>query len=429
MTVRNILPKWLQNAGRKAWRFSREVYRSFLDDQCFLRASALTYATTLSIVPFLAVAFSISKGFGFQNTEYIRVFLLKATAGRETVVEHIIAYINNTNVGTLGGLGVALLLITVFTLLGNIEQSMNAIWGVERQRTLTRKFSDYLSVTLVCPLLVIAALSFTATLESSDLVQQILSFSVFSYSYLVFLKLLPIVLVTLALFFVYLFIPNTRVSVKNCLLGAFFAGVLWHLTQIAFINYQIGVGKYNAIYGSFAQLPLFLIWLFISWIIILLGAEVGHCLSRNQNQELEDRDGDYCLESRERIALALMIVLTRRFLKGSGVVGHQELIGELRAPASLVRQTLKALIDLGLVVAVCTQEEREKYCLSGMTDQYRVISFLRAFREHRKESAAEPWPDPAGEANVLDRMYEHLAGSELNMPLTELAWATEKRDA
>lgn len=425
MVIPTTLPNWSREVLHKSWVLIKDVLQSFQADQGLLRAAALTFATMLSIVPFLAVAFSISKGFGFQNTEYIRTFLMKISAGRETVVEHIVSYINNTHVGTLGALGVALLLITVFSMLGHIEQSLNTIWGVKRQRTLTRKFSDYLSVTLVCPLLVIAALSFSASLESSVLVQKILSFSVFSYFYLAFLKLLPIVLVSLALFFVYLFIPNTRVEVKNCLVGAFLAGVLWHLVQKMFITYQIGVGKYNAIYGSFAQLPLFLIWLYISWIIILLGAEICYCIGHDQKEARGDKSGEYTLESRERIALALMIVLTRRFLKGSGVVAYQDLVSTLRASGTLVKQTLDGLTTLGFVVAVCGQKE-EGYCLAGSPERYRVVAFLRSFKGYRGEADPEPWSDRAGESQVLDKMYETLAQTELNLSLAELAGSMDR---
>ena len=403
------------------------VISSFQADQCLLRAGALTFVTSLSIVPFLAVAFSISKGFGFQNTVYIRQFLLKLSAGREMVVEHIITYINNTNVGTLGAMGVALLLITVFSLLGNIETSLNTIWGVVRPRTLTRKFSDYLSVTLVCPLLVIAAMSFTASLESSALVQKILSFSVFSSLYLVFLKLLPVLLVSLAVFFMYLFIPNTRVEVKKCLVGALFAGVLWHLIQKGFIVFQVGMSNYNAIYGSFAQLPLFLIWLFVSWIIILLGAEVSFCLGHSYSVRQEKQIRDYALASRERMALGIMILLSRKFIQGAGVLAFQDMVRDLQAPVRLIRQTLEGLIQLEYVVPVCGRDQ-ESVCLAAPPEDCRLVDFLKAFREYRASGEPEAWIDMAGESEILDRMYELLAASEVNRNLAELAVSSDKQE-
>ena len=416
----NSIRRQLPDAAPKALAWIRFVLSSFLADQGLLRAGALTFVTALSIVPFLAVAFSISKGFGFQNTLYIRQFLLKISAGRETVVEHIITYINNTHVGTLGAMGVALLLVTVFSLLGNIEASLNSIWGVARPRTLARKFSDYLSVTLVCPLLVIAAISFTASLESSALVQEILSFSVFSSLYLALMKILPILLVSLAVFFMYLFLPNTRVEVKKCMIGALFAGVLWHTTQKLFILFQVGMSQYNAIYGSFAQLPLFLIWLYISWIIILLGAEVSFCLGQYRLGRQEKQVKEYDLESRERMALGLMLYLTRCFLQGRGVVSLQAIIRELKAPVRLLRQTVERLVHLEYVVLVCDHEQ-ESICLAGSPRQIPVVDFLRHFRAYRPSDLEDSWADLADESRVQERMYRILASSEVNQTLSDLA--------
>jgi len=168
----NVANKWI-----------RSLINSFLADQCILRAAALTYVTALSIVPLLAVVFSISKGFGFYNTEYIKNILLEFSAGREVVVEHLISYIHGTNVATLGAVGLVFLLVTVFSLISNIEQSLNVIWGASSSRTLRRKFTDYLSVILICPFLVILAFSFSATMESSELVQNILSIYVLNSLY------------------------------------------------------------------------------------------------------------------------------------------------------------------------------------------------------------------------------------------------------
>ena len=419
----NSIRGWRPDWAERGWTWIRFVFSSFQADQGLLRAGALTFVTALSIVPFLAVAFSISKGFGFQNTMYIRQFLLKISAGRETVVEHIITYINNTHVGTLGAMGVALLLVTVFSLLGNIEASLNSIWGVDRPRTLARKFSDYLSVTLVCPLLVIAAISFTASLESSALVQEILSFSVFSSLYLAVMKILPVLLVSLAVFFMYLFLPNTRVEVKKCMIGALFAGVLWHTTQKLFILFQVGMTQYNAIYGSFAQLPLFLIWLYISWIIILLGAEVSFCLGQYHLGLQEKQVKEYDLESRERMALGVMLYLSRRFMQGSGVEPLQAMVKELQAPVRLLRQTVDILVQLGYVVPVCGRDE-ESICLAGSPQGIQVVDFLRKFREYRQAGPADRWTELGDESAVIEKMYRILASSEVNQTMAVLAAST-----
>ncbi len=360
----------------------QKIFHSFTLDQCLLRASALTYVTALSIVPFLAVAFSISKGLGFQNTEYLREFLLRLSAGRETVVEHVIDYINRTNVGTMGVVGICLLFITVFSLLSTIEQSLNKIWGVRYQRSLSRKFSDYLSVTLVCPLLILVAISFTASLESFVIVQKILSLSVFSYFYLFFLKIMPIFLVCLALLFLYKFIPNTRVSWKGGFCGALVAGFLWHGIQKLFITYQIGVSKYNAIYGSFAQVPLFLIWLYLSWIIVLLGAEVGYYLENNSSVKGEGVWGPFGLKIKEQIVLAILADMTRHFESGQGSVELSRLSERINCPVKLIRQILYVLIEQGYILPVGL-EDRDGYILARSPSSFTCSELLNDFRDYR----------------------------------------------
>ncbi|MDZ7759290.1 MAG: YhjD/YihY/BrkB family envelope integrity protein [Desulfovermiculus sp.] len=358
------------------------LYRSFESDQCLLRASALAYTTALSIVPFLAVAFSISKGLGFQNTEYMREILMGLSAGREQVVEHIIGYINRTDVATLGSFGVGLLLFTVFTLLGTIEQSFNTIWGVQRQRSLARKFSDYLSVTLVCPLLIIVATSFTASMQSSSLVQYILSFTLFSTVYLVLLKVMPFFLVSAALFFMYLFVTNTRIGLGSTLAGAVLAGTLWQASQQTFIHYQIGVSKYNAIYGSFAQLPLFLFWLYISWVIVLLGAEVSFCLSRSGAAKQESQLGEFNLQSKEQLGLAVILLLVRGFLDRQPAYTPPELAKKLDMPVKPVNRVLTALEQLGFVATVANGDE--KVIIAGCPQNITVKDFMREYNAFRE---------------------------------------------
>lgn len=364
------------------------LLHSFGNDQCLLRSAALTYITALSIVPFLAVAFSISKGLGFQNTRYLQNFLLELSAGRETVVEHIIDYINRTNVSTLGAVGVLFLLVTVFSLLGAVEQTFNSIWGIRAERPFNRKFADYLSVTLICPMLIFAAISFTATLESSVVVQKILSISVVSFVYLIILKLLPFFLVTVALFFLYVFMPNLKVSLKGCLAGAVISSFLWQGAQKLFMHYQIGVSRYNAIYGSFAQLPLFLIWLYLSWIIVLLGAEIAFCLQNYEGGAYNIRLGEFNLALKESLACAVMLELIRAFEQTVAEerikMSVSELAGRLQVPAKLLQKVTYVLEQLGMLVQV--EQEGELVCfLTQNPNQLSVYDFFQKVRMFKEK--------------------------------------------
>ncbi|MFP4212850.1 MAG: YhjD/YihY/BrkB family envelope integrity protein [Desulfohalobiaceae bacterium] len=406
----------------RLWDWLLQLWEDFRDDQCLLRASALTYATALSIVPLLAVAFAISKGFGFQNTHYIREFLLRVSADRPEVVDQIITYINQTNVSTLGAVGVAFLLLTVFTLLSGIEQSLNSIWGVSQERTLARKFSDYLSVILVCPLLIISAFSFSASLQSTTLVQMILSFSVFSYIYLIFLKYLPIIMVMLAFFFIYKLVPNARVSNKGCLLGAAVAGILWHLAQKAFISYQIGVSKYNAIYGSFAQLPLFLIWLYISWVIVLFGAELGAVLEKRRKGQLAgNRLEEFGLEFKERLVLGIMLYLVQAFQAGKGPMSVEDLAEGLGLPLPLIQRPLQVLVQLGYVLQV-EGKRASAYSPAKGPAHSTCLDLLQEFRAYtEKVRLASSLQELEPVQKYLQDIYALARKQGLNRSLAQMA--------
>ena len=402
----------------------QRLFQGVRNDQCLLRASALTYATALSIVPLLAVAFSISKGFGFQNTVYIRQFLLQLTAGREEVVDRIVNYINNTEVATLGAVGVAGLLFAVLSLLGSIEKSFNSIWGVEQQRNLGRRFADYLSITLVCPLLIIVSISATASMQSTAVVQTILSYSVFSYAYLAFLKVLPFLLVWAALTFIYKLFPNTRVSFFSALGGAFVAGLFWTTAERLFIGLQVGVAKYNAIYGSFAQVPLFLLWLYISWVIVLLGAEVAYGL---QNREVAAPGlglDEYEFEFKEKLAVVIMAMLTKSFVDGKGPVSASDISEATNMPSKLVNNVCHTLSRVGLAV-VSHQEDKDGFMLARKPSSFTVADVIRKFASYRKK---DPGVVLGGQYafvhTTFDNLFKAARGSEADLTLEELAEQT-----
>ncbi|MFW6244144.1 MAG: YhjD/YihY/BrkB family envelope integrity protein, partial [Desulfovibrionales bacterium] len=386
-----------------------------------LRASALTYVTALSIVPLLAVAFSISKGFGFQNTQYIREFLLKVTAGREMVVERIVDYINRTDVGTLGAVGVAGLFLAVISLLSSIEKSFNTIWGVQQSRSGGRKFADYLSITLICPLLIIISISSTASLQSSAVVQTILGYSVFSYAYLVFLKVLPFLLVWTALTFIYKLAPNTTVTFGSALGGAFVAGLCWTVTERMFITYQVGVAKYNAIYGSFAQVPLFLLWLYISWVIVLIGAEISYGL---QNREVSAPGlalDEYEFELKEKLAVVVMALLAKSFQEGRGPLSSGRIAEAVNMPAKLVNHVCHTLSSIDLVVLSC-DKDREGYLLTRPPESITVVDVLRSYATYRKKEIGGNLTGSGDFVHdTFDTLFEAARQSKANLSLAELA--------
>ncbi len=404
---------------------SRWIYlvgKGFFGDQCIIRASALTFTTVLSIVPFLAVAFSISKGLGLQNTEFIRDLLMRVSAGREQVVENILGYISNTNVKTLGWLGVATLLVTVYMMISTIEQAFNNIWNVARGRTPWRKFTDFFSVILICPLLAILATSFTVTVQQHQLVQTLLSVSAIGYIEAVLLKLAPLILLWLGFTFVYSFIPNAKVRFSSAALGGAVAAILWQLAQWVYISWQVGAKNYNAIYGSFAQLPLFLMWLYISWVVVLLGAEVSFAFQHLKSFTKERFMRKAGLRQRQKLAVLMLLEMTRRFTRGEPQADVAEFSDGLMVPEELVVDIMAGLEHEGLVLPA--EDEERAYYVPAVDP--RLVTITRVQRAVACVNGnQEEGPGLDGRYRFVDTMFEALdkAGdaSPANRSLAEYA--------
>ncbi|HQP12356.1 MAG TPA: YihY/virulence factor BrkB family protein, partial [Candidatus Omnitrophota bacterium] len=301
----------------KQLRIMLLAFRGFDEDKCQLRASALTYYSLLSIVPLVAMAFGIAKGFGIEKI--LEKQLYEKLAGQEEVVERIISFsqtlLETTKGGVIAGVGVAILFWTVIKVLGNIESSFNDIWGIRKSRTWGRKFSDYLSIMLICPLLLIMSSSITVLVTSQvKLVVEKISFlGVLSPAIFMILSLLPYCVIWVLFTYIYIFMPNTSVSFKSGLFGGMIAGTIYQIVQWIYINFQVGVAKYGAVYGSFAALPLFLVWLQMSWIIVLFGAEISFA---EQNVETYELEPD-CLKAshtyKRLLALRIVQLSVKRF--------------------------------------------------------------------------------------------------------------------
>ena len=352
------------------------VVRDFWADQCLLQASALAFTTILSLVPFLALAFAILKGLGVQNK--LEPFILEeVSAGSEEVVENIITYINNTNMTSVGAIGLLFLLVTVITLMGNIEESFNVIWGVKETRSLYRKFSDYLSVLMSAPLLMIAAMSLSTSLQSKTLVQWIITNTYLGDVFLYAARFAQQFAVWAALVFLYVFLPNTKVHFKSALFGGVLAGTMWQVVQWGYIHFQVGVSKYNAIYGTLAVLPIFLVWIYTSWVIVLFGVEVvyAHQNIRTFRRELRVSVSH---SLRELIALAILQHLASAFHLGKPAWTLEALAEELDVPVRLVRELLDVLHQSGYVVK--TAEEHDGYQPGRDVRQILVKDVLNSLR-------------------------------------------------
>jgi membrane protein len=393
----------------------------FVKDQSIIRAAALTFTTILSIVPFLAVAFSISKGFGLQNTEFIRTLVLKMTTGRVEVADKIIEYIDRTNVQALGWVGVATLLFTVFSLIGTIEKAFNTIWNVTKGRSAWRKVADFFPVILICPVVLLVASSFNVSLQQQQVVQGLLSVEAIGFLDAMFLKVAPYILISLAFAFMYAFIPYTRVKISAAIIGGVVGGVSWQLAQWGYIYWQIGAAKYNAIYGSFAQLPVLLIWIYISWVLVLLGSEVSYAW-QNINSFVKQRYfGKATPFERQKIAVLMMIILAKHFHEAKPLPSVEQISDGLMAPVSLVSDLFGLLQKAGYTILVDTSE-CEIYAPARSLDGVHVLDIISVVNMDGEHREFEEFAEKFG---FLDALFAQLGKathqSEANMTLLECA--------
>ena len=291
--------------------------RGFLfEHDCWLRASALTYYTMLSLVPMLAFALAFLKGLGVPTK--IEPWLIgQLAAGSEDTVRRIIEFINNVKFGTLGVISLCVMVVTTFLQLGNIEHALNTIWGVNKGRNLLRKLSDYVSLMVLAPVLLTIVLS----AGNQPLISSLLAQRLISYAMTPLLIILPSVLLWLAFSFGYYYMPNTKVSLLPALVGGLVGSLLWQLAKWGYITFQVGMARYEAIYGAIAQIPVLMVWLQLHWMVTLLGAELTfacqYVLTYPSGRFApEVRDVKTSLYTKEWLANALYLSLTQCFTSG-----------------------------------------------------------------------------------------------------------------
>jgi membrane protein len=334
------------------------VIRDFIENLVNLEAMALAFKTLLSLAPLLAVIFSILKGFGVHNR--MEPALAEALAplgekGKE-VTAYLIGFVDKMSAGALGSIGLVTLFITVLSLMGTIEQAFNRIWHVKSSRKLTRRFSDYLSVILVGPVLVVAALTITATLQSNAFVQKMISLEPFGTVILTFLKFVPYFTLWGAFTFLYFLVPNTRVKLTSALVGGLVAAVLWQTVGWGFTVFVASSTRYYAIYSSFALLLLFLLWLHVGWVIVLLGAQVAYAHQHFRFYEGERELSVNSPAGREKLALQMMYLIGRNFFHGLDPLNVTALANQLYLPAGLVRDFMETFRQSRLVLPVADDE-------------------------------------------------------------------------
>lgn len=363
-----LIEQFLDTEQSEMTRFKRLIHLSmkivmlvghdFIHNLVKLQAMALAFKTLLSLAPLLAVVFSLLKAFGVHNRMEPALAEALAPLGEkgQEITAHLIGFVNKMSAGALGSVGLVTLFITVLSLMGTIEEAFNHIWRVKAPRKLARRFSDYLSVILVGPVLVFAAVTITATLQNNAIVQSLLSLQALGVVILALLRLVPYVTLWGAFTFVYMFIPNTRVRLRSALIGGAVAAILWQTVGWGFAVFVASSTRYYVIYSSFAILLLFLLWLHIGWVIVLLGAQVTYA---HQHIQYYLGDRELLAQSaagREKLALLLILSIGRNFRRGLTPPSITELAAQLRVPSGVVKEFLAMFVQAKLVLPLADEE-------------------------------------------------------------------------
>ncbi len=338
--------------GIYSLRVAYVLVRDLQEGELALRAMSLVYTTLLSLVPLLAVSFSVLKAFGAHNQVEPLLLHFLEPLGKQGVeiANRIIGFVENIQVGVLGAVGLAFLIYTVVSLIQKIEESFNFVWHIKHVRSFSRRFSDYLSVIIIGPVLVFTAIGLTASVMNNTIVQALLEMEPFGTVFVALGRLVPYLLIIAAFTFVYMFVPNTSVRLRSALVGGLVGGGLWQLTGYAFASFASGSTRYDAIYSGFAILILFMIWLYLSWFILLFGAKVAYYHQHPQQIRRQAERIGFSNRLRERAGLLVMYLVTRAYERGEENWTLDALSQRLGLPGDSLGDLLIDMESLGLLV-------------------------------------------------------------------------------
>ncbi|MFR3853252.1 MAG: YihY/virulence factor BrkB family protein [Odoribacter splanchnicus] len=334
----------------------------FIKDSCIVSASALTFYSVLSLVPIVALVLGIAKGFGVYSL--LENQLHQQTFTNPEIVDFVLQFANqaleNTQGGLITGIGIVFLLWAVIKVLGNTELAMHQIWGVVRGRSVTKKFTDYLSIMFIAPIFVVLISSInvflTSNLQTIAMEDGFLSYA--SSLIITLLNFLPFILVWMLFIFLYMFMPTTRVRFKYALLAGIVAGSVYQVVQWFYIRFQIGVSSYNAIYGSLAALPLLLVWLQLSWSIVLWGTELCYIMKNRHFMFRDVMDKESRWIDNIDLSLQVLTYISKEYIQNNGVPTLEKISAELSMSTSKLQVVLQQLTDKGILAETGKEDDR-----------------------------------------------------------------------
>jgi membrane protein len=397
--------------------------RGFNEDKIQLRASALSFYTLISIVPILALVFGISQGFGLKD--YLESSLKERFHEHQDMLNYLLGfvekYLGRINKGFITGIGLIILFWSVMKVLGNIENSFNNIWRIKKSRMFTRKFTDYISLLIIAPVLLIIASSFNLSRLQS--VSDSIPFLHYLDSFLKFLVTLSsFALIWLVFTLIYIVIPNTKVRFIPAMIAGIVAGSMFQILQWGYVNFQSLLSSYGAVYGTFAALPLFMMWLELSWLIVLLGAEISYAYQNAVHYE-QEAEGVNVSPKNKRILILLVIKkIINNFVDGQPAMNATDIATQMGIPVRLVRDIIYNLLNARIIIETLNQDLREVTYQPAIDPSRISISFVMDTLDKQGQQVTFDQESPEFEkiAGVIESFYEDVRNSPRNYLIKDL---------
>ena len=417
----------LERVPRIVGRYTYAMIRELASSELKLRAMSLVYTTMLSIVPLLALSFSVLKGLGFHRElePMLLSFLMPLGPRAEELTANIVDFVDNVSGSTLAGVSLGLLLFTALQMAQKFEDSFNFVWRVDRPRSLGRRFSEYLSVLLVGPMIMSIAMGLTATVASTTVVERLQSVEPFGSLIAALTQLTPYILVIGAFSFLYAFIPNTPVRIRSALAGGLLAGGSWAATGEFFAQFVAGASRTEAIYSGFAIVIVAMLWLYVSWLILLLGAQFTFYHQNPDYLRFGRRVPMVSNELRERLAMSVMLLVATDFDRP----GHGWRIPSLAAKIGVERHYVEPIVGVLTDAELLTETTEQRLVPNRALRRIDLMEILDAVRGSRPEALDAP---PVSWSATIDSVCRgidtSIASALADKSLADLVAEDEARD-
>lgn len=420
--------RWLMNVFKAVYL----SIRFFSAHRLMEKASALTYYTLLAIVPIFALLLGIGRAFGIQ--EFIRDYLAQNSQGHDQAVSYILqfaaSYLDHATDGVIMGVGIVMLIWVIYSLMGNIENVMNEIWQQKHGRSPLRKVTDYLSIMILVPLFLLlsaGAQIFLQTYIQTDIMGYQLSVALLSL-----LRWAPLLLIILMFSMIYVVIPNCKVNFSNALSAGLVAGIAFQIFQWFFIMGQFWVSKNSAIYGSFAALPLLVLWIQASWTICLYGAELSYASQNIENYNFENLEKKLSRQDRDFLLILLAGLIYNRFNLHLPLPTTKEAGDLLKFPAKLTGELIRELLELGVINEVAPDDDRKSnaWAPAYSPDQFTIASLYDLLSTKGENQMKINYSQQfAAEWKTFAQMHQAALGSGSQTLLRDISFEDFKPNA